>query len=174
MAADGTSIITKHENTKGIVNVDNVTCQFLYELQGSIYLNSDVTADAKDLKIEQVGKNRVKLSNVKGYPPPPTTKLAIFYRGGYESQLLFNATGYGTKEKYALMQKQVKYFLKEKGLLDKFQLLDFQELGTAAANPRSQFESTTYLRCLAQADEEVSQIAIQSTNQRQNNSNNTF
>lgn len=83
MAADGTSVITKHEGTKGLVNVDNITCQFLYELQGSIYLNSDVTADAKEVKIEQVGKDRVKLSNVKGCPPPPTTKLAIFYRGEY-------------------------------------------------------------------------------------------
>ena len=156
VAADGTSVITKHENTNGLVNVDNVTCQFLYELQGSIYLNSDVTAETKDLKIEQVGRNRVKLSSVKGLPPPPTTKLAIFYNGGYESQLLINATGYATKAKYALVQKQLKFALQQKGLLDKFQLLDFQELGTPAPNPKSQFESTTYLRVFVQADSEVS------------------
>lgn len=160
VAADGTSVITKHENTKGLVNVDNVTCQFLYELQGSIYLNSDVTADTKELKIEQVGKNRVKLSNIRGYPPPPTTKLAIFYHGGYESQILFNATGYATKSKYALLQKQLRFGLQQKGLSDKFQLLDFQELGTPAPNPRSQFESTTYLRCFAQADSEVRMRAL--------------
>lgn len=156
VAGDGSSVITKHENTKGLVNADNIICQFLYELQGSIYLNSDVTANAKDLHVEQVGRNRVKLSNVKGYPPPPTTKLAIFYHGGYESQLLFNATGYGTKQKYELLERQLKFGLKQKGLLDKFQLLDFQVLGTPAPNPRSQFESTTYLRCFAQADKEVS------------------
>lgn len=134
-------------------------CQFLYELQGNIYLNSDVTADARDLRIEQVGKNRVRLSNVKGYPPPPTTKLAIFYNGGFESQLLFNATGYGTQQKYELVERQIKFGLKQKGLLDKFQLLDFQVLGTAASNPRSQFESTTYLRIFAQADKEVRPIS---------------
>lgn len=155
VAADGTSVITKHENTKGLVNVDNVVCQFLYELQGSIYLNSDVTADAKNVKVEQVGKNRVRLSNVKGYPPPPTTKLAIFYHGGYESQLLFNATGYGTKQKYELLQRQIRFGLKQNGIEDQFQLLDFQVLGTPATDPRSQFESTTYLRVFAQADKEV-------------------
>lgn len=160
VAADGSSVITKHEGTKGVVNVDNITCQFLYELQGSIYLNSDVTANAKDLKVEQVGKNRVRLSNVKGYPPPPTTKLAIFYHGGYESQLLFNATGYGTKKKYELLQRQLHFGLQQKGLSDNFQLLDFQELGTAATNPRNQFESTTYLRCFAQADKEVSLLHL--------------
>lgn len=37
---DGTAIITKHENTKGVVNEDVVRCQFLYELQGGKYLNS--------------------------------------------------------------------------------------------------------------------------------------
>lgn len=154
VAADGTAVITKHEGTKGLVNVDNVTCQFLYELQGAIYLNSDVTADAKEVKVEQVGRNRVRLTNVKGQPPPPTTKLAIFYHGGYESQILFNATGYGTKRKYELLQKQLRFDLQQKGLSDKFQLLDFQQLGTPAPNPQSQFESTTYLRCFAQADHE--------------------
>lgn len=39
--SDGTCVITKHENTNGIVNVDVVKCQFLYELQGDIYLNSE-------------------------------------------------------------------------------------------------------------------------------------
>jgi hypothetical protein len=53
-----------------------------YELQGDIYLNSDVKADVGQIKVEEVGKNRVKVSGIKGYPPPPTTKLAVFYRGG--------------------------------------------------------------------------------------------
>lgn len=149
---NGTAVVTKHEGTNGLVNVDNVKCQFLYELQGSVYLNSDVTAVTDQIKIEQVGKDRVKMSNVKGFPPPPTTKLAIFYQGGYESQFLLNATGYATKEKYALFEKQLKWSLKQKNLLDKFQLLDFQVIGTPEANPTTQFGSTTYLRVFSQAD----------------------
>jgi hypothetical protein len=39
---DGSCVITKHENTNGLVNVDVVKCQFLYELQGDIYLNSEL------------------------------------------------------------------------------------------------------------------------------------
>lgn len=149
---DGTSVITKHENTRGLVNEDNIKCQFLYELQGGIYLNSDVAADTTNIKIEQVGKNRVKLSNIKGFAPPPTTKLAIFYHGGYEAQLLTNATGYGTAEKWKLFEAQMHHVLEQKGLKDKFQLLDFQVLGTPAADPRSQFASTTYCRTFVQAD----------------------
>ena len=155
IAEDGTSVITKHENTKGLVNEDNIKCQFLYELQGGIYLNSDVSADTSDIKVEQVGKNRVKLSNIKGYAPPPTTKLAIFYHGGYEAQLLTNATGYATAEKWQLFERQMRTILTQKGLIDKFQLLDFQILGTPEQNPRSQFASTTYGRVFVQADNEM-------------------
>jgi len=55
---DGSCTITKHEGTGGLVNVDTVRCQFLYELQGSIYLNSDVKAYLNNVKIKQVGTDR--------------------------------------------------------------------------------------------------------------------
>lgn len=55
---DGTCTITKHANTGGMVDVDTVRCQFLYELQGNIYLNSDVSAILDDITIEQHGKDR--------------------------------------------------------------------------------------------------------------------
>jgi len=56
--SDGSCTIFKHEGTGGIINVDTVRCQFLYELQGSVYLNSDVKAYLNDVRIEQVGKDR--------------------------------------------------------------------------------------------------------------------
>lgn len=49
--------ISKHENTKGLVSKDTVECQFLYELQGTAYLNSDVTAFLDDVMIEQCSYN---------------------------------------------------------------------------------------------------------------------
>jgi hypothetical protein len=152
VTSDGTSVITKHNNTNGLVNIDNARCQFLYEIQGSAYLNSDVTAITDGLKIEQVGKDRVRLSNIRGLPPPPTTKLAIVYHGGYESQILNNATGYATAEKWQLFEAGMRQKLKTKGVADKYQLLDFQVLGTPAPTPRSQFSSTTYGRLFVQAD----------------------
>lgn len=149
---DGTAVVTKHPGTKGVVNIDVVKCQFLYELQGRMYLNSDVSADCQDIVIEEVGKDRVRCSGIKGGPPPPTTKLAVFYKGGYESQLLFNATGYATAEKYKLVEAQLRNQLKMNGMADQFQLLDFQRLGVPEVNPRSQHASTTYLRVFSQAD----------------------
>src|SRR6185436_13913174 len=39
VAADGSSVITKHERTGGMVTVDTVTAQLLYEIQSTRYLN---------------------------------------------------------------------------------------------------------------------------------------
>ncbi|KAH0538967.1 hypothetical protein FGG08_004482 [Glutinoglossum americanum] len=150
---DGTCIVTKPPGTRGMVIVDTVKCQFLYELQGDAYLNSDVKALLHDVQIEQVGVDRVKLSGITGRPPPPTTKLAIFYKAGYQSQVLVNATGYGTDRKWELQEKQVRHSLKKAGVLDKFDVLDFQVVGTPEPNPSTQLRSTTYLRIFAQADD---------------------
>ena len=79
-------MITKHEGTGGMVTEETVKCQMLYEIQGNEYLNSDVKAILDDVQIKQEGKDRVRFSGIKGHPPPPTTKLAIFFAGGYEAQ----------------------------------------------------------------------------------------
>jgi hypothetical protein len=135
IAHDGTAVITKHENTKGIVNEDVVRCQFLYELQGTVYLNSDVSADITNIKIESVGQDRVQLSGVTGSPPPPTTKLAIFYRGGFQSQVLLNATGYATAKKWELYEKQLRFALRKNGILDQFDVLEFQMYSPSPHKP---------------------------------------
>ena len=83
-------------------------------------------ADTTNLRVESVGPDRVRLSGVKGHPPPPTTKLAICYRGGYQSQLLINATGYATEKKFQLHEMQIRHFLSKAGLLDQLDVLEFQ------------------------------------------------
>jgi len=149
--ADGTCVISKHDKTNGMVNEDTVTCQFLYELQGDTYLHSDVKALLSDVQIKQVGKDRVHVSGIKGAPPPPTTKLAIFYRAGYQSELLICATGYGTAHKFALQEKQIRHGLACLDLTEAFDTLLFQAVGVPLPNAPKQLQSTTYLRIFAQA-----------------------
>ncbi|KNG80798.1 hypothetical protein ANOM_010317 [Aspergillus nomiae NRRL 13137] len=142
---DGTCVITKHPGTQGVVNTDTVKCQFLYELQGNVYLNSDVSAHIGDVIVEDAGKDRVRVSGIRGSPPPPTTKLAVFYPGGYEAQLLYNATGYATARKWDLLEKQLRHFLPESAAND-LETLEFQRVGVPDPNPSSQLKSTTYMR----------------------------
>lgn len=144
--ADGSCVITKHAGTGGMVNVDTVRCQFLYELQGNVYLNSDVSANLDDVVIEEDGLDRsvylrlavlssangpfrVRVRGIRGYAPPPTTKLAVFYPGGFEAQLLLNATGYGTDKKWDLIEKQLRHFIPDEAL-ERIGILEFQRYST--------------------------------------------
>ncbi|KAJ9144578.1 hypothetical protein NKR23_g5828 [Pleurostoma richardsiae] len=159
VAQDGTCVITKHPGTDGMVTVDTCRCQLVYELQGNAYLNSDVNAYLDDISIEQVGEDRVRVFGVRGAPPPDTTKLAVFYKGGYEMQALFNATGYACDKKFALFEKQLRFFLGEETLedLDTFEL---QQIGVPATNPLNQNSSTVYFRLFAQSTKAESLQAI--------------
>ncbi|KAF3032664.1 hypothetical protein E8E12_003992 [Didymella heteroderae] len=150
---DGTCVITKHDAKKGFVTEDTVKCQFLYELQGNIYLNSDVKAILDNVQVKAEGKNRVRLWGIKGAPPPPTTKLAVFYLAGYQSEIVVNSTGYGTAEKFELFERMLKFGLKRLGILDRFDVLEFQRIGVPETNPKSQLRSTTYLRIFAEASD---------------------
>ena len=150
---DGICVITKHDAKKGFVTEDTVKCQFLYELQGNIYLNSDVKAILDDVQVKAEGKDRVRIWGIRGAPPPPTTKLAVFYRAGYQSEIVVNATGYGTTEKFDLYERMLKFGLKRLDILDKFDVLEFQRIGVPESSPKSQLRSTTYLRIFAEASD---------------------
>ncbi|KAH4043935.1 hypothetical protein HBH98_117170 [Parastagonospora nodorum] len=150
---NGECVVTKHDALNGVVTADTVKCQFLYELQGNIYLNSDVKADISNTRIvNEREPNRVHVSGVKGYPPPSTTKLAIFYEGGYQCEMFLNATGHATSWKWDYQEMQLRGKLEEWGVLDAFQELDFQRCGVPKENPDSQLASTTFLRIFAQAE----------------------
>lgn len=148
---DGSCVITKHEGTGGMVTEETVKCQLLYEIQGNVYLNSDVKAILDDVQIKQEGKDRVRFSGIKGRPPPPTTKLAVFFQGGYEAQSLANFAGYSSRRKYKLYEIQIRERLKEMKLLDQFDILEFQVVGSPKPNPHYMMEATTYTRIFAQA-----------------------
>ncbi|WP_264200097.1 acyclic terpene utilization AtuA family protein [Pseudonocardia sp. ICBG601] len=78
VAADGSSVITKHARDGGTVTVDTVTAQLLYEIQGPRYLNPDVTVHLDTVRLSQEGPDRVAIGPVTGSPPPPTAKVAVF------------------------------------------------------------------------------------------------
>ena len=55
VAADGSSVITKHDGTGGAVTVDTVTAQLMYEVQTHAYLGPDVTVDLTSVELAQDG-----------------------------------------------------------------------------------------------------------------------
>jgi hypothetical protein len=98
--ADGSFTITKHMGTGGLVNVETVTSQLLYEMgDPKRYLGPDCIADFTTVNLEQDGTNRVKVSGIKGAPPTPTYKVSMSYANGYKIGGMLVVTGPDAVEK---------------------------------------------------------------------------
>ncbi|MDX2260814.1 MAG: acyclic terpene utilization AtuA family protein [Gemmatimonadales bacterium] len=84
--ADGTFTVTKHPGTGGVVNVASVTEQLVYEMgDPTNYITPDGIADFTSIRLDQVGKDRVRVSGVQGLPRTPMLKVSIAYFYGYKA-----------------------------------------------------------------------------------------
>jgi hypothetical protein len=103
IAADGSSVIGKHEGTGGEVSIGTVTSQLLYEIGGPAYLGPDVSARFDTIRLTTVGKDRVSISGCRGEPPPTTLKVAMNEIGGYRNELAIALTGLDIEAKARLL-----------------------------------------------------------------------
>ena len=103
IAADGSSVIGKHDGTGGAVTVGTVTAQLLYEIDAPGYLGPDVTTRFDTIRLAQIGPDRVSVHSVRGEPPPPTLKAATNELGGYRSEITVGLTGLDIEAKAALV-----------------------------------------------------------------------
>jgi hypothetical protein len=82
---DGSFILTKHPGTGGKVTVNTVREQLFYEVGTSkYYLTPDGVADFSTIQLTADGKDRVRVSSVKGFEPPPSYKVSMAFSGGYK------------------------------------------------------------------------------------------
>jgi hypothetical protein len=105
--ADGSSVITKHPGTGGLVSVDTVTAQLLYEITGARYANPDVTARMDTIELSADSPDRVRISGVTGEPPPPTLKVSLNSIGGFRNAMTFVLTGLDIEAKADLVRRQL-------------------------------------------------------------------
>ncbi|OKJ78499.1 acyclic terpene utilization AtuA family protein [Streptomyces sp. CB02460] len=104
--ADGSSVITKHDGTGGVVDLGTVTAQLLYETGGARYAGPDVTARLDTVRLTQDGPDRVAVSGVRGEAPPPTLKAGLTRLGGWRNEVVFVLTGLDIEAKAALVRDQ--------------------------------------------------------------------
>ncbi|MGW3624240.1 acyclic terpene utilization AtuA family protein [Streptomyces sp. NPDC000880] len=105
--ADGTSVITKHDGTGGLVDIGTVTAQLLYETGGARYAGPDVTARLDTVRLAQEGHDRVRISGVRGEAPPPTLKVGLNRIGGWRNEVVFVLTGLDIEAKARLVRDQL-------------------------------------------------------------------
>jgi hypothetical protein len=151
IAHSGAVIVTKNAGSGGEVSVNTLTSQFLYEIQGPWYYNSDVTAILDDVSFEYVSANRIALHGIKGALPPPTTKVGITAKPIYQAEMHWYLTGLDISAKARMIETQIRALMAPH--IHLFTALDFQTIGSCAGNPTSQNAATVDFRVIAQARE---------------------
>lgn len=81
---DGTAIISKVEGTGGVINLQTVKEQLLYEVVNPHeYFTPDVIANFTSVKLKEVGKDRVEVTGGNGKAKPSTYKVSVGYKAFY-------------------------------------------------------------------------------------------
>jgi hypothetical protein len=79
----------------------------LYEIDSPRYLGPDVTARFDTIELAQDGPDRVRISGVKGEPPPPTMKVCLNNLAGFRNDVTFVLTGLDIDAKAELVLQQM-------------------------------------------------------------------
>jgi acyclic terpene utilization AtuA family protein len=143
VAEDGSSVVTKHPGTGGLVSVGTVTAQLLYEIAGPAYANPDVVARFDTVRVEQVGPDRVRLHGTRGEPAPDRLKLAVNYLGGFRNSMSFVLTGLDVEAKAAMAEAALFERLGGRG---RFQSAETRLVGRPSPDPASAEEAVAELR----------------------------
>jgi len=83
---DGSFDLVKHPGTGGRIDVACVTEQLVYEMgDPRAYITPDGVADFTTIQLSQAGKNRVRVSGVRGKRATDKLKVSIAYFYGYKA-----------------------------------------------------------------------------------------
>jgi hypothetical protein len=103
---DGSAVLTKVSGTGGAVNLMTVKEQMLYEVHDPAnYITPDVVVDFTTSKLEQVGPDRVRITNISGKPRTPTLKVSIGCTEGFIGEDMFFYAGPGALRRAQLAKK---------------------------------------------------------------------
>jgi hypothetical protein len=144
VAADGSSVITKHPGTGGRVDIGTVTSQLLYEIGGVRYANPDVVARFDTITLRDDGPDRVAIGMVRGEPAPTTLKVGVNVLGGYRNSFTFCLTGLDIEAKAALLEDQI--WSHVPGGRDAFAFARTQLVRTDHDDPATNESATALLR----------------------------
>jgi hypothetical protein len=101
---DGTATITKPRGSGGRVSFDTVRHQLLYEVHDpSRYLTPDVVADFTTAHFDDLGDDRVRVTEVRGRPATDTYKALLCHHAGWagETRVAFSWPDAAEKAKVA-------------------------------------------------------------------------
>jgi Acyclic terpene utilisation family protein AtuA len=102
---DGSLVITKVEGSGGAVTAQTCKEQLLYEVHDPArYLQPDVVADFSQVKVEEIGPDRVRISGGRGTKRTGTLKVSVGYLDSFigEGQISYAGPGALARGRLAL------------------------------------------------------------------------
>jgi hypothetical protein len=104
VGADGDFVISKLPGTGGCITAATCKEQLIYEIHNPReYFQPDVVADFSEVRVVELGEDRVRLTGAKGAARPATLKVSVAYRDGYigEGQISYGGSGAVTRARLA-------------------------------------------------------------------------
>ncbi len=134
--ADGSFAVTKHPGTGGMVTVDTIAEQLVYEMgDPADYVTPDVVADFTTIQLEQEGPDRVRVSGIRGRPKTDMLKISATYRDGFKTSGQITLSGPRAVEKARLAAEIVWKRLERAGLTFAPEQKTEELVGTGACLP---------------------------------------
>jgi Acyclic terpene utilisation family protein AtuA len=116
---DGEAILSKVEGSGGMITRATCTEQLLYEIENpSAYLTPDVVADFASVSLEEIGKDRVRVTGGSGRERPATWKVSVGVDGGFIGEGQISYAGPGALGRARLAQAIVAERLKDAALAE--------------------------------------------------------
>ena len=114
---DGSSEVAKLEGTGGVINRAICTEHLLYEIHDlANYITPDVVVDFSDVRLDEVGEDRVRISGVRGKPRPDQLKVSIGVKEGWIGEGEITYAGLGCLNRARLAEEVVRERLRISGV----------------------------------------------------------
>ena len=160
--ADGSAVLAKLAGTGGRIDRLSCTAQLLYEIENPArYLQPDVVADFSQVRLQQLGPDRVRVSGAGGQARPALLKATLGYRDGWIGEGQISYAGPGALARGRLALQVLEHRLQRLGLAElerRAELIGVEAMhGAGLGGDRQPYEVRARLavRCATQAQAQV-------------------
>ena len=152
--AEGKVIITKPEDTGGIVSVGTVAEQMLYGIgDPQAYLLPDVACDFSAVELSQAGDDRVQVEGARGHGAPAGYKVSATFADGFRAGHVWTMYGRDADAKAERLAEAI--FGRASAILEQAGLPDFTETSYEVIGSESHYGIARQVGSVREVDVKV-------------------